>query len=283
MRLSYPMPLLCQMLSISRSCYYTWKQRPLSRRTLEDTGFEVKIKAAHRRSREVYGLDRLQKNLAEHRVQIGVHPIKQLRRELGLPCKQKRKFRATTNSAHSLPVADNLLVQDITATVPNQVWLTDITSIATDEGWLYLAEQKDMYANEIIGYAMSNRMTKNLVSKSLFQAVATKRPPVGLIHYSDRGDQYCPYEYSKLLKQFEMQSSMNGKGNCHDNAPTESFWGTLKTELVFHQHYQSRQEAIQAITEYIDFFYKRQRIQKKLEYLPPVAFECQFYKMQKIA
>jgi len=283
MRLSYPLPLLCQMLSISRSGYYTWRQRPPSHRALEDTRFEVEIKAAHRRTREAYGPDRLQKDLAAHGVQIGVHRIKRLRRELGLRCKQKRKFKATTNSAHSLPVADNLLAQDFTATAPNQVWLTDITFIATNEGWLYLAGHKDMCTGEIVGYAMSNRMTKNLVSQSLFQAIATKRPPEGLIHHSDRGSQYCSHEYRNLLKQFKMQSSMSGKGNCYDNAPMESFWGTLKTELVFHQHYQSRQEAIQAITEYIEIFYNRQRIQKKLGYLSPVAFERQFYKMQKVA
>ena len=136
-----------------------------------------------------------------------------------------------------------------------------------------------MCTGEIVSYAMSNRMTKNLVSQSLFQAVAAKRPSSGLIHHSDRGSQYCSHEYSKLLKQFKMQSSMSGKGNCYDNAPMESFWGTLKTELVFHQHYQSRQEAIQAITEYIEIFYNRQRIQKKLGYLSPVAFERQFYKL----
>lgn len=137
-----------------------------------------------------------------------------------------------------------------------------------------------MCTGEIVGYAMSNRMTKNLVSQSLFQAVAAKRPPAGLIHHSDRGSQYCSHEYSNLLKQFKMQSSMSGKGNCYDNAPMESFWSTLKTELVFHQHYKSRQEAI---TEYIEIFYNRQRIQKKLGYLSPVAFERQFYKLQKVA
>ena len=271
------------MLSVSRSGYYAWRQRPPSQKALEDNRLEVEIKAAHRRTREIYGPERLQKDLAKHGVQIGVHRIKRLRRELGLRCKQKRKFKATTNSAHALPVADNLLAQDFTATAPSQVWLTDITYIPTGEGWLYLAGHKDMHTGEIVGYAMSNRMTKNLVSQSLFQAVAKKRPPAGLIHHSDRGSQYCSHEYSKLLKQFKMQSSMSGKGNCYDNAPMESFWGTLKTELVFHQHYQSRQEAIRAIIEYIEIFYNRQRIQKKLGYLSPVAFERQFYKLQKAA
>lgn len=128
-----------------------------------------------------------------HGMQIGVYRIKRLRRELGLHCKQKRKFKATTNSAHSLPVADNLLAQDFTVTAPNQVWLADITYVPTGEGWLYLAGHKDMCTGEIVGYAMSNRMTKNLVSRPLFQAVAAKRPPAGLIHHSDRGNQYCSH------------------------------------------------------------------------------------------
>ena len=282
-RLLYPLPLLCRVLSVSRSGYYAWCRRPPSRRMQEDARLAIEVKAAHRRTRESYGPERLQKDLADHGVWLGIHRIKRLRRDLFLRCRQKRKFKATTNSAHSLPVADNLLDQNFVATAPNQVWLTDITYIQTGEGWLYLAGHKDMCTGEIVGYAMSSRMTKNLVSQSLFQAVAAKRPPAGLIHHSDRGSQYCSHEYSKLLVQFKMQSSMSGKGNCYDNAPMESFWGILKTELVFHQRYQTRQEAIREITEYIEIFYNRQRKQKRLDYLSPAVFERRFYKMQKAA
>ncbi len=149
--------------------------------------------------------------------------------------------------------------------------------IPAGEGWLYLAGHKDFCTREIVGYAMSSRMTKALVSQSLFRAVSTKRPEAGLVHHSDRGSQYCAHEFRRLLDQFKMQASMSGKGYCFDNAPMESFWGTLKTELVFHRKYTTRQEATQDITEYIKLFYNRQRRQEKLGYLSPANFERRFY------
>lgn len=283
MRPSYPIPLLCRVLGVSASGYHAWRSRPPSRRAREEARLEVEIQAAHRRTRESYGPERLQRDLADHGVKIGLHRIKRLRRQLGLRCRQKRKFKATTDSRHSLPVAENLLAQQFEAAAPGQAWLSDITYIPTGEGWLYLAGHKDLCTREIVGYAMSPRMTKNLVSQSLFRAVSAKRPASGLVHHSDRGSQYCSHEYRKLLDQFGMQSSMSGKGNCFDNAPMESFWGTLKTELVFHRRYETRQEAIREITEYIELFYNRQRRQKKLGYLSPAAFERRFYEQQRVA
>jgi len=149
--------------------------------------------------------------------------------------------------------------------------------IPTDEGWLYLAGHKDLFHGEIVGYAMGARITKNLVSQSLFRAVAAKRPPEGLIHHSDRGSQYCAYEYQDILGQFKMRASMSGKGNCYDNAPMESFWGTLKQELVHHKRYRTRQEAIEDIMEYIEVFYNRQRRQERLGFLSPAAYENKYY------
>lgn len=163
----------------------------------------IEIKAAHKRNRETYGPERLQSDLAEH----GVHRIKRIRREHGIRCKQVKKFKATTNSNRDLPVADDLLEQNFTVEAPNQAWVTDITYIPTAEGWLYLAGHKDLFTGEIVGYAMGERMTKNLVSQSLFPGVAAKRPPAGLIHHSDRGSQYCSHEYRDLLEQFDMQAS----------------------------------------------------------------------------
>lgn len=190
--------------------------------------------------------------------------------------------RSLTTTPHKLPVADNLLEQNFTASRPCEIWVTDITYIPTAEGWLYLAGVRDLFNGEIVGHAMSERMTKELVSKALFRAVVAKRPAAGLIHHSDRGSQYCSHDYQKLLKQFKMQPSMSRKGNCYDNAPMESFWGTLKNELVHHRNYQTRQEAIQEISEYIEIFYNRQRRQARLGYLSPVAYERNYY-MQKIA
>jgi len=267
-------------MRVSTSGYHAWRHRPPSKRAREDARLEVEILAAHKRTRQTYGPERLQTDLAAHGVRVGVHRIKRLRRKLDLRCRQKRRFKATTDSRHCLPVAENLLSQQFEATAPNQIYVTDITYIPTEEGFLYLAGHKDLFTKEIVGYAMGARMTKNLVSQSLFRAVAAKRPSAGLIHHSDRGSQYCSREYRKLLDQFKMRTSMSGKGNCFDNAPMESFWGTLKTELVFHRKYETRQEAIREVTEYIELFYNRQRRQEKLGYRSPAAFEQQYYKKQ---
>ena len=168
-----------------------------------------------------------------------------------LRCIQKRQFRMTTDSRHSFTVADNILGQRFYATAPGRVWVTDITYIPTDEGWLHLAGYKDLYTRVIVGSSMGSRMTKSLVTRSLLQAVSMKRPETGLVHHSDRGSQYCAHDYRKLLDQFQMRCSMSGKGNSYDNPLMESFWGTLKTELVFHSHFRTRGEAIRQITEYI--------------------------------
>ena len=191
---------------------------------------------------------------------------------MGIRCKQTRKFKATTNSNHGLPVAENLLQQDFSTQRPNQVWVTDITYIPTHEGWLYLAGIKDLHTCEIEGLALGERMTKELVSRALFGAVSHKRPPRGLIHHSDRGSQYCAHDYRRLLNQFGMQCSMSRKGNCYDNAPMESFWGTLKNELVHHRRYETRAQAKSEITEYIEIFYNRQRRHSKLGNLAPAVF-----------
>ncbi len=277
LRLQYSVPFLCHVLNIATSGYYAWLNRKPSKRAQEDARLEVEIEAAHRRTRKVCGSERLQHELAEQGIKAGVCRIRRIRKKLGIKCKQKKKFRATTDSDHKLPVADNILEQKFEAAAPNQVWVSDITYISTDEGWLYLAGHKDICSGEIAGYAMADRITKNLVSQSLSRAVAAKRPDKGLIHHSDRGSQYCAYDYRKLLAQFGMKASMSRKGNCYDNAPMESFWGTLKSELVHHRRYRTRQEATEDITEYIEIFYNRQRKQKRLGYLSPAAYEKQFY------
>lgn len=211
-------------MSVSPSGYHAWRHRPPSKWAREDARLEVEILAAHKRTRQTYGPERLQEDLAAHGVRVRVHRIKRIRKMLGLRCRQTKKFKATTDSRHSLPVAENLLAQQFETTAPSRVWLSDITYISTGEGWLYLAGHKDLFTKEIVGYAMGARMTKNLVSQSLFRAVSAKRPSAGLIHHSDRGSQYCSHEYRKLLDQFNMRTSMSGKGNCFDNAPMESFW-----------------------------------------------------------
>jgi len=280
LRLHYPMPMLCRVLDVSRSGYYAWCGRPPSRRAQEEGRLEVEIRAAHKRTRETFGPERLQKDLAAHGVITSIHSIRRLRKKNGIRCKQVKKFKATTNSAHPLPVAENLLKQKFEALAPNEIWMSDITYIPTDEGWLYCAAHKDLFHGEIVGYALGARMTKSLVARSLARAVAVKHPPKGLIHHSDRGSQYCSPKYRKLLTLLGMVASMSRKGNCYDNAPMESFWGTLKNELVFHCHYRTREEAIREITEYIEVFYNRQRRQARLGYLSPAAYERQYYALR---
>jgi putative transposase len=277
MRLHYPIPLLSRILRVSASGFYAWNNRPPSEWAKEEMRLEVAIKAAHRRTRQTYGAERLQRELAEDGIRVGICRIKRIKRKLGLRCKQKRKFKVTTDSKHKLPVAENILGQQFTVTAPNKVWISDITYVPTDEGWLYLAGHKDLFSNNIVGYAMGERLTRNLISESLFRAIESKRPEEGLLHHSDRGSQYCSHEYIKLLENFGMQISMSGKGNCYDNAPMESFWGTLKQELVHHRRYRTRKEAIQDITEYIEIFYNRQRRQAKLGFLSPAAYEQKYF------
>jgi len=280
MRLRYSIPRMCCVLGVSASGYYRWLNHKPSKRAQEEARLELEIKAAHRRTRETFGPERLQRELSEHGVKAGVCRIRRIRKKLGIRCKQKRKFKATTDSRHSLPVAENLLKQEFKATAPTQIWLSDITYIPTEEGWLYLAGHKDVFTGEIVGYAMGERITKNLVSQSLFRAVAAKRPRPGLVHHSDRGSQYCSLEYRRLLDQFHMRASMSRKGDCYDNAPMESFWGMLKSELIHHRRYTTRQEAIREIAEYIEVFYNRQRRQARLGYLSPAAYERQYYALR---
>jgi putative transposase len=277
LRLDYPVPLLRRVLSISASGYYSWVDRPLSQRARDELRLELEIKAAHRRTRQVYGAEKLQYDLAEHGIKVGVCRIKRIRQKLGIRCKQKRKFKATTDSRHKLPVADNILGQQFTVTAPNKVWTSDITYVPTDEGWLYIAGHKDLFNGDIVGYAMGDRLTRNLISQSLFRAIETKRPSQGLLHHSDRGSQYCSHDFRNILKQNGFIASMSRKGNCYDNAPMESFWGTLKQELTNHRRYRTRQEATQDIIEYIEIFYRRQRRQPRLGFLSPVAYEQRYY------
>ena len=283
LRLTYPLGLLCRVLKTSRSGYYAWVVRPPSKRAREDGRLGIEIKAAHRRSRETFGPERLQCDLAAHGVKVGICRIRRIRKELGLRCKQVKKFKATTHSKHSLPVAENLLDQDFTATAPNQVWVSDLSYVPTGEGWLYCAAHKDLFNGEIVGYALGSRITTELVSQSLLRSVAARRPARGLVHHSDRGSQYCSPSYQKQLNQFGMKASMSRKGNCYDNAPMESFWGTLKSELIHHRRYPTRQEAIQEITEYIEVFYNRERRQARLAYLSPAAYVKQYYVSQAAA
>jgi putative transposase len=282
-RQQFPVEVMSRVFNVSRSGFYAWAGRKPSRHAQEDERLKVAIKAAHKRTRQTYGVRRLQPELADDGFVAGRDRIERLRRELGLRCKQKRKFKGTTNSNHDLPVAENLLNQTFEPTAPNQVWLTDITYIPTAEGWLYLAGVKDVFTCEIVGYAMADRMTQELTGQALFRAVQRKRPMPGLIHHSDRGSQYCAHDYRKLVDQFGMKASMSRRGNCYDNAPMESFWGSLKNELVHHCRYATRAEAEASIREFIEIFYNRQRRHSRLGNISPAVFVQKFPVQQAAA
>lgn len=283
MRLIYPIPLMCRTLSVSKSGYYTWFKRPPSKKEIENRRLAIEIKVAHKRTKATFGPYRLQRELLSHGIQVGIYRIRRIRKMLGIQCKQVKKFKATTDSKHSFPVADNLLNQNLTVDAPNKVWVSDITYISTRQGWLYLVTHKDLFNGEIVGYAMDSRMTQDLVKRSLLMAVNRRKPAPRLIHHSDRGSQYCANSYQRLLEFLNIIPSMSRKGNCYDNAPMESFFGTLKNELIYHRKYATRKEAIKDITDYIEIFYNRQRLQERLGYLSPVEFLKEFYAMRMAA
>lgn len=277
MRRGYPVALMCRVLNVSESGFHAQRIRPLCKRKRANTRLEIEILAARQRTRETYSAKRLHHDLADHGVQATPCRVRTLRKKLGLHCKQKLKFKVTTDSKHNLPVASNILNREFSVNAPGKVWVSDITYIPTDEGWLYLAGIKDLFNGELVGYAMNERMTKSLVIQALFRATASKHPDNGLIAHSDRGGQYCAHDYQNLLQQFGMIASMSRKGDCYDNAPMESFWGILKTELAHHRRFKTWQQAIQEITEYIEIFYNRQRKQERLGYLSPAQFTQRYY------
>jgi len=226
----------------------------------------------HQRSRENYGSPRVTAELQALGVRCGENRVARLMRENGI-CAKRRRYRATTNSKHNLPVAPNLLARQFTVDRPNAVWMTDITYIWTSEGWLYLAGVVDLYSRMVVGHSMSRRITEELTLEALNQALGRRRPKPGLLHHSDQGSQYAADDYRKLLKECGFTASMSRKGDCWDNAPMESFFATLKTELIYRERFTTREDAKRKIFEYIEVFYNRERRHSSLGYQSPVDFE----------
>ena len=282
-RYAYPVKLMARVLGVSRSGFYAWLRRPPSEKKLQDEALKPLIRIAHAKSRGTYGPKRLQTELVATGTVIGRDRISRLRREMGLRCVQRRKFKATTNSAHSLPVVPNLLNQNFTVVDPGTVYGGDITYIPTDEGWLYLAGVKDLATREIIGHAMGSRMTKELTLTALKKALRYRKPLSGCIHHSDRGSQYCALSYQQVVTDAGMNPSMSRKGNCFDNAPAESFWGCLKQELVYQRRFRTRAEAQAAIQEYIEVFYNRMRRHSALGNVAPAIFAANYFSERRSA
>ena len=271
----YPITLMCQILAVARSGYYEWRKQPLSARKMADQLLLKQIKDVFAHSRETYGSTRIHIELSEQGICCGRKRVARLMRAYDLTPKTVRSFKVvTTDSNHTLPVAPNRLNQQFSADQVDQIWLTDITYVPTAQGWLYLAVVLDLYSRRIVGWAMSDSLHRQLVIEALQMALTTRQPPPGLLHHSDRGSQYASDDYQALLTHAHMVASMSRKGNCYDNAPLESFFGTLKTELVFHQHYVTRAEARLDIFEYIEVFYNRFRRHSALGYKSPVNYEA---------
>jgi putative transposase len=272
---AYPTALACDVLEVSRSGYYAWRDRPASARQVRHGELAVKVRAAHADSRRIYGSPRVQQALAAQGERACPNTVAKLMREQGLRAKGKRKFvPRTTDSGHDKPIAPNVLDRQFTAEAPNRKWACDITYIPTDEGWLYLAGVIDLCSRRIVGWSMADHLRTDLVSAALGMALAGRRPPAGLLHHSDRGVQYASDDYQGLLEGRQITVSMSGKGDCWDNAVMESFWATLKTELVHHEHYQTREQARRSIFEYIEVFYNRKRLHSSLGYVSPESFEA---------
>ena len=264
---------MCRFMSVSRSAYYAWLERRQTTLEKEDIELIEIIKVLFKKGRENYGTRRLKKALAGKGWHVSRRRIGRLMRIAGIACKTKRKFKVTTDSKHSLPIAPNRLDRQFSATQPNQTYVGDITYIYTQEGWLYLAVVIDLYSRQVVGWSMAERMQAKLVNDALLMALWQRKPGKGLIWHTDRGSQYASDSHRALLKEHGIIQSMSRKGNCWDNAVSESFFHTLKTEQVHHQSYQTKAEAKQDIFEYIEVFYNRERLHSANNYLSPVDYE----------
>jgi transposase InsO family protein len=279
----YRLAELCSALEIAPSGYYQWRKCKQSLRAQEDERLLHKIREIHHAKRARYGSPRVHAELKEAGERCSRKRVARLMRLNGIAAKHKRKFKATTDSGHKYAVAPNLLEQNFKASEPNRVWTADITYCWTFEGWMYLAVVMDIYSRKIVGWAMSERMTRDLVIQAFVMAYKARNPSPGLIHHSDKGSQYASDDFKSTLSAFGVRQSMSGKGNCYDNAVTETFFHTLKTELMFDCFFRTREEARSAVFEYIEAFYNRDRRHSTLGYCSPVKFEQYYAELRNVA
>lgn len=268
------MTQMCRVLKVSRSAFYAGRLRPKSKRAKRRQRLVDAIHVAHTQSRRLYGSPRVHAALVASGESCCVNTVALLMKKHGIKAKSKRKYKATTNSSHHLPVAANLLGRDFHRTKPNEAWVGDITYIPTREGWLYLAAVEDLYSRRVVGWAMSSRMTSDLVIDALNMAIQARQPKAGLIHHSDRGSQYASHAFAQMLKAHGIVASMSRKADCYDNAVMESFYATLKKELISFADYVTREDARKAIFEYIEVYYNRSRRHSTLGHVSPAEFEA---------
>jgi transposase InsO family protein len=277
---TYPIDLLCSVLGVSRAGFYAAQGRPVAARRQEDQQFAVHVAAAHVGSRRRYGSPRVHRELRAHGHEVGRHRVARLMREQGLRAREKRRCQRTTDSQHGLPVAANVLDRQFTVPTPNTAWVSDITYLWTREGWLYLVVILDLFSRKVVGWALHDRITRQLALDALAMALRQRQPPGGLLHHSDRGSQYASADYQALLAAHGIVCSMSRRANCWDNAVAESFFSTLEIELAHDADWATHAAARADLSEYLEIFYNRQRRHSALGYLSPVAFERQHEEKQ---
>ncbi|MBO0943167.1 MAG: IS3 family transposase [Bacteroidetes bacterium] len=287
MKYRYPVSVSCGVLEVSASGYFNWLRRREDGhgrsgpgRLYSDEALLAHIRAIHAEVKGEYGWPRMHKELVARGIRVGKDRVRKLMQQHGIKAKTKRKFVVTTDSRHSLPVAPDLVQRRFNPEAPNQLWSGDITYIQTDEGWLYLAAVIDLFSRQVVGWSLQSHMQASLVKDALTMALWRRRPPPGLIFHSDRGSQYCSHEVQGALKDWGMRSSMSRKGNCWDNAPTESFWGRLKTASVHGCKFATREQAGQAVMDWMAF-YNHRRLHSSLGYLSPMQYEQRWYEAQR--
>lgn len=279
----WPMEWMCAALGVSSTGYSAWKHGGNCSKRLTDAQLLALVRSIHSGTRGAYGAPRIWEELKARGIPAGKERIRKLMQVNGIRARHKRRYKATTDSKHSFPVAQNVLNRQFRTARPDQAWVTDITYLPTAEGWLYLAAVMDLHTRMIVGWAMDSRMTRDLVISALRMAWFRRKPKAGLIHHSDRGSQYASHDYQGVLKEYGMTASMSRKGNCWDNAPMESFFNSLKNERTHHQRYATREEARRDTFEYIEVFYNRSRRHSALGYQSPAAFHAAWLNQQKLA
>lgn len=280
---TYPREILCHVMEVSPSGYAAWRRGGTRQKRLTDLQLLTMIRAIHGRVKGAYGSPRMYGEIKDAGFPVSLGRVERLMRDNGIRARHKRRYKATTDSRHKLPVAPNLLDRQFNPTMPGRVYTADITYIATGEGWLYLAVVLDLFDRSIVGWSMKERMKTEIISDALRMAWFRRRPQTNALHHSDRGSQYASHEFQALLKQYGMTCSMSRKGNCWDNSPTESFFNSLKNERVFGARYQTRDQARADIFEYIEMFYNRSRRHSALAGKSPSAAYTAWVRQQKLA
>lgn len=285
MKHKWPVSVACEVLGVSASGYFGWQQRrhsglPGPGRLCSDEAALAHMRCIHAQVKGEYGWPRMHKELLVRGVSIGKERVRRLMQQHGIRARTKRKFVVTTDSKHKLPVAPDLVQRHFNPEAPDQLWSGDITYVATDEGWLYVAAVIDLFSRQVVGWSLQPHMQTDLVKDALAMAWLRRRPAPGLIFHSDRGSQYCSHEFQATLRGWEIRSSMSRKGNCWDNAPTESFWGRLKTASLHGRKFATRCEATHAVLDWVAF-YNHRRLHSTLGYLSPMQYEQRWQATQR--